>query len=158
MRTRRVNKEFQVKAKKELEKIRRANKGRLHPESVVKSARSKRSPIHDYFEWEDSVAAHNFRVQQASELIRITVEVLPSSSVPSRVYVSLPSDRLSGGGYRSTKEVLLRSSTREEMLQSALVDLQALERKYGRLIELTDVFAASAHFRRKLREILKRSA
>lgn len=44
--------------------------GSLTAEEVVRRAKSKRSPLHKFFEWEDEVAAHAYRIEQARELIR----------------------------------------------------------------------------------------
>jgi hypothetical protein len=40
------------------------------PAQIVKSAEPKRSPIHKYFEWDDSVAAHEYRQTQARLMLR----------------------------------------------------------------------------------------
>ena len=42
----------------------------LTPHSVVIEARSKKSPLHDCFEWDDSKAGHAYRLYQARALIR----------------------------------------------------------------------------------------
>ena len=44
-------------------------KGQLTPDAVVAEAASPDSPLHDKFEWDDSVAAHNHRLYQARKLI-----------------------------------------------------------------------------------------
>lgn len=50
--------------------------GRLMPQDVVNAARNRRSPLNPFFEWDDSVAAQRYRLQQASLLIRrVRVEV-----------------------------------------------------------------------------------
>src|SRR5690349_9983917 len=44
--------------------------GELNAELVVKEATSDDSFLHTYFEWDDSVAGHHYRLQQAGNLIR----------------------------------------------------------------------------------------
>ena len=61
----------------ELERI--EQNGALTPEAVILSAMSEKSPLHDYFIWDDSLAAKKYRIEQARGLIRsvkieITVE------------------------------------------------------------------------------------
>lgn len=56
-----------------------AERGKLTPDAVVKEATKKESPLHSYFLWDDKRAAHEFRKEQARELIRgcylvVTVE------------------------------------------------------------------------------------
>lgn len=86
------------KAKREaiaarLEKIASLNGGRLTPDAVLKDAKSASSPLHDQFEWNDSVAAVQWRLAQARELIRsVKVEVQTESRIVSTVrYVRDPS-------------------------------------------------------------------
>ena len=45
------------------------------PESLLKAASKKRSPIHDLFEWDDAVAANEFRLDQARYYLRSVWEV-----------------------------------------------------------------------------------
>lgn len=47
------------------------HKGRLTPEQVLAAAEDPASPLHDYFEWKDDVAAHAHRIAQARSLIRV---------------------------------------------------------------------------------------
>lgn len=54
----------------------RAADGHLDPEAVVKDARRKRSPLHPLFEWDDSAAAHEYRIEQARAAIRAVVWVV----------------------------------------------------------------------------------
>lgn len=43
--------------------------GRLEPALVVQEASDAGHPLHNRFEWDDSVAAHKYRLDQAHELI-----------------------------------------------------------------------------------------
>ena len=43
--------------------------GRLTPNGVVEAARDAASPLHYHFEWDDSVAAEQHRLDQARRLI-----------------------------------------------------------------------------------------
>lgn len=54
---------------KALKQIKGSSK-HLLPEAVVKRAANPNNPLHDYFEWDESKAAHSFRIIQAGELIR----------------------------------------------------------------------------------------
>jgi hypothetical protein len=48
----------------------RKSKGSVTPAAVVEDARAASSPLHRYFDWDDSSAAEKFRLVQASNLIR----------------------------------------------------------------------------------------
>jgi hypothetical protein len=49
--------------------------GRAKAEQIVLRAANPEHPAHEYFEWDDAVAGHSFRVQQARQLIdEVSVE------------------------------------------------------------------------------------
>ena len=126
-----------------LEAIRVANEGILRAQDVVDAARAEESPLHDWFEWDDSVAAENHRRQQARELIRVYVKVEKRDTPETRAYVSLESDRRSpGGGYRSVSDVFTNPERRAELLTQALREASLWRTKYKALEELAGVFDA----------------
>lgn len=116
----------------------------LTPDCVLERARDPSSALHPYFEWDDGEAAEKFRLMQASVLIRqCRVRVIaPDGQKTSvvRAFVSLPSDRIAGAGYRTIESVL--DSRRVELLAMAFGELTAFKRKYETLHELADVFAS----------------
>lgn len=117
----------------------------ISPEKVVDAARSKTSPLHNYFTWEDGEAAHQWRLEQARKLIRVVVDVieLPDKTQREvRVFVSLPSDRASVGGYRIMANVLEDEDRKKEMLEDALRELIRIREKYDMLKELSGIFKA----------------
>ena len=52
----------------------RAEYGDLTAEAIVYSASSKSSPIHNEFIWDDSEAAHQYRLAQARKLVKYVKE------------------------------------------------------------------------------------
>ena len=51
-------------------------KGRFTAEDVVDVAKHKEHPLHSHFEWNDSEAAHKYRIYQANQLIAsVKVEI-----------------------------------------------------------------------------------
>jgi hypothetical protein len=95
-----------------------ARKGELTPERVVELARSRSSPLHEMFEWDDEVAAHAHRLQQARAIIRsVRVEVTVDErvlSVPK--YVHDP-ERDETGGYVETMAVASKRSVAARVLR-----------------------------------------
>jgi len=130
----------------ELTRIVERHGGVLRPEDVVDEARDPRSPLHDQFDWDDSEAAHKWRLHQARNLIRVCVRYVETPDrerKPCRVFVSLTTDRVSnGGGYRALDDVLRVKSTREQLLEDAMREAEAFARKYAMLSELAEVHAA----------------
>ena len=135
------------KIKQELREIEKKGGGIIQPEAVVEYAKNPNTELHSQFDWDDSEAARKYRIWQARQLLRIVITVEPRSNQEINAYVSLQSDRYNGGGYRSTISVLSKKDTREMLLQDALKDLEAFERKYSQLSELAEIFAKSKQIR-----------
>ena len=71
----------------ELERIRGKYK-ELTAANTIKEARAKSSPLHGQFNWNDTEAAHRYRLVQASTLIRAIV-VIEKGRPPRRHYVNV---------------------------------------------------------------------
>jgi len=128
----------------ELARINAMN-GVLRASDVVEEARPVGSPLHHCFEWDDVEAADKWRLQQARQLIRYVVEMLPydAPKFEVRAYVSLTPDRVEKrGGYRVMAEVLTSPSGRSQLLADALAELNRLKVKYYQLTELDGIFRA----------------
>lgn len=89
--------------------------GRLDPKDVVNDARHPRSPLHDSFEWDDSVAAEQHRLLQARRLIgAVKFEIrIHKVDIPAPIYVKDPDDHV----YRTV--VAVRSD--EDQARAALI-------------------------------------
>jgi len=104
--------------KKVLTKIAKSNGGVLKVDDVLEEARRKDSVLHKHFEWDDSEAAEQYRRQQARALIqRCRIQLVETEPVKIRAFVSLPTDREHGGGYRLITEVAGDTYLKEEMLR-----------------------------------------
>lgn len=139
----------------ELERVRRANSGVLRPVDVVEFARDPQTALHARFEWDDSRAAHEYRLWQAREVIRVTVTMIPQSAAPFRAYVSLQHDREQpGGGYRHVADVLTDRQLRTRMLLEANEEMERFVAKYDALDELAGVIKQMRAARAALRELV----
>lgn len=127
----------------ELETIRKRDDGILRPVAIVAFAKNKRTALHGRFCWDDSKAAHEYRLWQARELISVYVRVLEGSTKPVRTWVSLMSDRQqTGGGYRGLECVLRNPAQRAHLLAEAKAEMRRFRARYSVLKELANVFAA----------------
>lgn len=97
------------------------------------------SALHSLFEWDDSKAAHEYRLEQARHIIRAQVIFNEIAQDKIRIYVSLPEDR-GVDSYRPVVAVLSETQKRQQLLACALAELQAFSRKYKVLTELANVF------------------
>jgi len=149
-------KEKQIKNPRVIATIKslRDRRGLILPSSVVEAARSSRSPLHKYFDWNDNKAAHEWRLQQARYLIRQCVEVIElvkDKPQDIHVFVSLPSERNKKGGYRLMVDVLNDEERCGKMLQAALDELMRVRNKYANLRELASIFEAIDRVAKKKR-------
>lgn len=130
--------------REELEALRESNDGLLRAEDVVEYAKSNPdSALHRRLLWDDSAAAHAYRLFQARQLIRVHVIVSESVHMPVRAYVSLTADRKQvGGGYRAIEDVLSDAERKAALLRQALNEAASWREKYKSLKELGEVFAA----------------
>jgi hypothetical protein len=137
----RVNKELQALIEQH---------GTLKQQQVVEAARKKGTALYAQFDreglWDDTVAAKRARLEFASRLIRLyTIRLTDDQASPVRALVSLKDDRTveSGTpGYRALKDVLADDDLRENLIQTALMDLRAVKRKHEQLKELINVWSA----------------
>lgn len=138
------------KITQELRFLYEKNGGNLNPVTVVEAAKNPKSALHNKFEWNNTKAAHEYRLWQARQLIRVSIEYLEDGKeVPTRVFVSLKSDRTNNIGYRSMVDVMSDKQMRSELLSDALDELERIKLKYARLRELSEVFSAIARARKK---------
>lgn len=84
--------------------------GKLTAEQVLTAATDPASPLHSWFEWDDRVAAHRFRIEQASELIRrAQVDILDKRV---RRFVFIPTT----DSYHPVEDAMSRADWRAEMV------------------------------------------
>lgn len=124
-----------------LEELRVKFKGELTPADVVDDAKSKNSPLHSFFEWSDTAAAQQYRLQQARGLIRAVVAVVTSKEEPAKrmqAFVHVPES--GAPHYRATDHALASERTREMILRQAYREFRAWQKRYEHLEELSDLF------------------
>lgn len=138
----------------------RAKQRALTPQSVLKDARNIRSPLHEFFVWDDATAAEKYRLDQAAHLIRsvsvifedadaaperqISLGVAPEpAAVPRavRAFLSIV-DSEGESSYVSTREAMADEEMRRQVLARAHAELNSVARKWRELRELGEVFGA----------------
>lgn len=133
----------------ELELI-RARDGNITPEAVLEEACNDDNPMHSEFTWDDSEAAHAYRLEQARSLIRsveVVYEEAPTRQVRAYTIVSAPiEEKTNRKVYTDTREALADPATRAEILGNAVREALTFRRKYADLQELSKVFVAFDEF------------
>lgn len=113
-----------------LTQMARQKNGMLLIDDVLEEAKDENSILHKHFEWDDSEAADQYRRQQARALIqKCRIQLVETEAVQIRAFVSLPTDRNAGGGYRLTSEVVSDANMKEELLHDIRLTISRWTRK-----------------------------
>lgn len=119
------------------------NSGGLTPERLLEASRPEEAPLHGEFEWNDSVAAENYRVSQARYIIRhITIDIEPSEDkepLQVRAFVNLTQKEHE---YRPIRTVIETPEYLDQLLERAKAELTAFKTKYSVISTLAGVFEA----------------
>ena len=123
----------------------------LTPKTLLDANRDVDTPLHDYFEWRDDVAAEKYREEQARYVIRSIVVIPDDVEKPEvRAYCSVLVD--SKPEYKHVDTVVKSVDFTQQMLENAKRELFAFQTKYNALkdyVELSDVFTSIEKLRAK---------
>lgn len=134
----------------ELERI-REDHGELTPNVVVEEASAPGSPLHCYFEWDDTAAADEYRKHQARNLICSVVVTYRKGNNKREVrgFLSLENGENPGRAYHPVEEAMTSAAMRARLVDRALRDAELWKMRYDRLVELAEIFEAIERTRRK---------
>ena len=142
--------------KAEIEALERRHRGFVTAQTIVAFAENPKTALHSAFDWDDTIAARNWRLVQARNLLRVYVIHYENTPEPVHGFISLSPDRACpGGGYTAMGHILSDEGKRTQMLEDAFAELRAFRRKYAILKELAAVFEAidSLPKRQRLRAV-----
>ena len=122
-----------------------AQTGELTSARFLEVSRPEDAPTHNMFEWDDSVAAERYRLQQATVAINsVEVQIVNEATAtvtPQAAFVNVIRKAPAQSGSFAPIEVALSDENmRNALLENALNELKAFRRKYSQLSELADVF------------------
>jgi len=117
----------------ELERIWAKHGKRLEPACVVEAARPAKAPLHPVFTWDDAVAAKQFRLQQARQLIRSIQIIADDSGKPRTLFVHVNVEPEGGRRQKHYQHV-------DTILGRPAEYLAALDELRRRLISITEAF------------------
>ena len=131
------------KQKDELDSLAEQNNGILDAHQIVEFAKDERTALHKAFEWDTEKAAYKYWVEQARLIVRCYVVDVPTDYRPvkTRAYISLPSER-GEQKFKRLKDVLEKRTWRDDMMDMAKSELEAVKNKYEILSELKTVWDA----------------
>lgn len=130
-----------------------ARDGMLSARDVIDAARDPGSPLHDEFEWDDDVAAENYRLAQAGMLIRrVKLTIIKAHPKTKKVTVEVTrqfqanpppaAGKERERGFDTVESMLSDPTKRAALLAMVLKEMQSYRRRYAQLSELADVWAA----------------
>lgn len=105
---------------------------------IVNAGRDPNSELHKCFEWDDSVAAEKYRIEQARDIVHhlvIEEKDLPKDRPEIRVFYK-PKDSV---GYRETKKIVRNEDEYARLLAQAYAELRVFKAKYSMLTELSEI-------------------
>lgn len=129
-------------AGKRLAKLNQANK-QLTADVILRDARTVMSPLHSFFEWDDTAAAEKYRLEQARHLIRSVVVYysdVPQPKLPARAFVSVQAEEPNESRYVPVHQALSDVDLRKEVLSIALQEAESWQARHANLDELKDIF------------------
>ena len=112
---------------------------RISPAEVLEKARDVNSELHKCFEWNDSIAAEKYRLQQARGiLINLVYKEKESNAEQVRTF-QITSQR---NVYQPTVSFLVQEDEYQNLLKRAKSELESFKKRYHTLSELQEVFEA----------------
>ena len=107
------------------------------PEEILEKAKDPDSELHKCFEWDDTVAAEKYRLQQARTIMCNLVWVTEDKKDEVRVFYNLTFEK---SEYHPTKLILQKPDEYQALLNKAKGELAAFKKKYSMLKELKKLF------------------
>jgi predicted RNA-binding protein YlxR (DUF448 family) len=118
----------------------RDERGTLTPALVVDVARDPEHPLHSRFEWDDSVAAEKWRLEQASQLLRVVrLPADPSRPNDLRAFVAVKGKDSHRAEYVPTQEAMADEFARRLVLADMEREWKALRRRYQHMAEFAQL-------------------
>jgi hypothetical protein len=145
----------------ELMRIQAESNGELTPKQVVNSAKNPKSPLHDWFEWDNDKASELYRLTQARTLInQIDIEIKYDGNNKKRQRAFVNVMKMGDNGafdksdkvYVSLETALTNDDYRRQTLTKALAEIAYWKEKYESYEELSDIFKAIRRTRHMLGE------
>lgn len=112
--------------------------GEVNPEIIVEKAKDENNILHNCFEWDDTKAAHKYRIEQAKEIIRCLV-IQTDKGEKTRAVVSVSINCNEKRSYQPLRLVLNNDYAKSMLLEQAKRDAEIFIAKYRALSELSCV-------------------
>ena len=114
----------------------------LTVEAVIEQAQDDKSPLHDFFDWDNNAAGVKWRKHQARLLINYIIEPIENENM-DKVYSFEIIDMNGVKEYKHVNEILSRSDWKIQILHQATTHLNGWQQKYEKykLAELKPIIS-----------------
>lgn len=109
-----------------------------HHQAYLNMQKNENSELHKCFEWDDTVAAEKYRLQQARNIVCNLVYQEEKKEEPTKLRVFY--NQSSTNTYQPTRVLVRNEDSYKELLMQAKSELRAFKNKYKMLTELEDIF------------------
>jgi len=115
----------------------------LNAENLVERARDRNNPLHNFFEWDNTEAAHQYRLHQGRVLINQVKIVVQNQTLFGfeNVRVEL-ADGNTERFYKPVMEILNNEEQRKELIKRALQTQKYWAEQYEKYSELKPIVVA----------------
>lgn len=113
--------------------------GNLTAAGIVEISEPEDAPLHKCFEWDDSKAAREYRLEQGRSLIRCIMIQSEPEQAPVRAYFNIEQ---ASPIYKPITLILSSQDDTQKLFQTAMRELQAFRCKYSQLQQFAKVFDA----------------
>lgn len=123
-------------------------KDAISAKELLDSSRDENAPLHSCFEWDDTVAAEQYRTYQARKIIgSIEIRIIQGDTPPhlarTRYFMNVVPNAPKVQGQFATVDVAFNNDDyRAVVLKEAYRELKSFQLKYNNYQELSDVFKA----------------
>lgn len=126
----------------------------LTPENIVEQAKSKDSALHDMFEWDNTKASEQWRLQQARVLLNEIKVIVDEKELFAFENVSIDIDEEDNGKeriYVTRDEIFSNVRYKKQILKQAINAINHWQEKYNEYKELKPIFTGIKKVKNKLK-------
>ena len=107
-------------------------------QQILDYARNPETELHKCFEWNDSIAAEKFRLQQARTVVcNLVIVEDKSKPEPQKIRVM----QFTEESYKPVQLIVRNKTEYESLLERARAELRAFKKRYHTLVELEEILA-----------------
>jgi len=145
---------------RELGRIYKKN-GILTVNNVLREAKNKKSPLYDYYDWNDKSASQKWREHQTRILINTVEIIVENKKIPKyemiKVEVKNNRNYKVVKGYKDYYDIVSNEEYKAQIITQALGELKCWQAKYENYLkEFGSIFQAISLTERRLRKKKKK--